>query len=338
MQVSELMHYTQTANHNKELDALCCPVKEELDIVRQRIQEHLCCIDHRFKEDLIPFYDGIDRRLRAAFTLLSSRTLGSVNYECIEAATIHLATLFHENILEECPGDSRFGGSLLLHNTAFILIGDFLLSHVFTRGFQLKKDQARFILRETVEGVFSGKLQKAVSLDPYKLDEEQYFRIVHAETAALFAASCRLGAVLSGASSLQTETLCKFGDLFGRMFQITRDLLVMSEIYKNPGSPAFETGLTGNNLFPVIHWLRQSHADYNGDIFSKGEDLKVFNQIFQSESIDYTVNTVKQLAREAKSKLELLPKNQARHSLAGFVDCMVSSVEDFAKSGRPLCQ
>ena len=329
------MHYKQTANHNKELDALCCPVKEELDSVRQHIQEHLCCIDHRFTEDLIPFYDGIDRRLRAAFTLLSSRTLGSVNYECVEAATIiemiHLATLFHENILEESPRESRFGESSLLHNTAFILIGDFLLSHVFTRGFQLKKDQACFILRETVEAVFSGKLQKAVSLDPYKLDEEQYFKIVHAETAALFGASCRLGAVLSGGSSLQTETLVNFGNLFGRVFQIVKELLTISELCENPGSSVYEIGLNVNKLFPIIHWHHYSHTHYNGDIFSKGEELNVYiNKLFQSESINDTINTVKQLAGEAKTTLELLPENQARCSLAGFVDFMESLVEDFA--------
>lgn len=253
------MRYTQTENRSKELDVLYCPVKGELDTVRQRIQEHLCCIDYHFTENLIPFYDGVDRRLRSTLTSLSNRILGPVSNECIEAATIvemiHLATLFHDNILEECPKDTHFGGSSLLHNTAFILIGNVLLTHVFTRGFQLKTEKGRYILRETVQAVFTGKLRKAVNLDSGKPDEEQYFKVAHSETTVLFEASCRLGAVLSGASSLQTETLGKFGDLFGRMFQIIKELMIISEICENPEKSVYITGLNGNKLFSNIHWL-----------------------------------------------------------------------------------
>ena len=125
------MGYIKAENYAVALTELYRPVQDELELVRKRIDEHLCSIDKSFTEELLPFYTGIDRRLRAALIFLSSRMFGSIKPECIETATIiemmYLGSLFHDHIQHDSSNDTlTLGEYPLLHNTAFILLGDFI--------------------------------------------------------------------------------------------------------------------------------------------------------------------------------------------------------------------
>src|SRR4029077_10290670 len=62
----------------------------------------------------------------------------------------------------------------------------------------------------------------------YPGDRESYLRVVRGKTAALFAASCASGALLSEAGPEIVDTLWRYGDLLGVAFQMADDLVDFS--------------------------------------------------------------------------------------------------------------
>ena len=81
--------------------------------------------------------------------------------------------------------------------------------------------------------------------------EDTYLRVIRGKTAALFAAACRAGGVVAGASPVEEEALREYGDALGIAFQIVDDLLDVEgseAIGKNRGDDLREGKLT----LPVI--------------------------------------------------------------------------------------
>ena len=54
---------------------------------------------------------------------------------------------------------------------------------------------------------------------------EEYFETINGKTAALFAASCRIGALTGGLASAEVEACTEYGRCFGMVFQIRDDVL-----------------------------------------------------------------------------------------------------------------
>jgi octaprenyl-diphosphate synthase len=68
----------------------------------------------------------------------------------------------------------------------------------------------------------------------YPGDRESYLRVVRGKTAALFAAACETGALLSDAPSEVAEALRRFGHELGIAFQMADDVVDFSP---NSGKP-----------------------------------------------------------------------------------------------------
>jgi len=172
------------------------------------------------------------KRFRPALVLLFYKLLGEKGsyQDAVELAAvvemIHLATLAHDDVLDEAP-ERRGRASLwkLSGSQIAVLEGDF----IFSRAFRLLNKQP-FPIREriiqAVEEVLEGELLQE-SLRGRLPTEEQYDRVIAGKTGALIRAACAVGA-LCGDPDLPEGRLVSIeraGLLLGMAYQMIDDLL-----------------------------------------------------------------------------------------------------------------
>lgn len=181
-------------------------------------------------------YDGIRHRKLAT---------------CVEF--IHTATLLHDDVVD--ASDLRRGGpsaNALFGNQASVLVGDFL----FSRAFQLMTEDGSLdvlrILSNASAIIAEGEVLQLSTMNDSKTSEQAYLEVVRAKTAELFAAACRIGAVVAGRSAIEEEALRTFGLNLGIAFQIIDDVLDYSAKQAELGKTVGDDFREGKMTLPVI--------------------------------------------------------------------------------------
>lgn len=197
------------------------------------------------------------KRLRPLLTLACAKLC---NYDgirhrklatCVEF--IHTATLLHDDVVD--ASDLRRGGpsaNALFGNQASVLVGDFL----FSRAFQLMTEDGSLdvlrILSNASAIIAEGEVLQLSTMNDSKTSEQAYLEVVRAKTAELFAAACRIGAVVAGRSAVEEEALRTFGLNLGIAFQIIDDVLDYSAKQTELGKTVGDDFREGKMTLPVI--------------------------------------------------------------------------------------
>lgn len=220
---------------------------------------------------------------------------------------IHLATLVHDDVLDEA--DLRRGKQTinsLLGNEAAVMLGDFLLSSAFLLCSTIKNPELNLLLGRVTNTLCAGEVVQLTNRNNVDLSLEQYYQIIHDKTASLISACCEMGAVIGGATQEQTATLVEFGELVGAAFQIKDDLLDLLGEREIVGKPTGRDLEKGKITLPIIYML------------SKNPDLKpLVRKAMRNNSRDA-------LHRLFESEGAIL---EAFSVLNGFVDTATRSIE-----------
>ncbi len=239
------------------LDALAGLVAEDMaavnQLIVQRMESHV---------PLIPQLAGHivaagGKRLRPLLTLAAAKLC---SYEgqrhrklaaCVEF--IHTATLLHDDVVD--ASDLRRGGpsaNALFGNEASVLVGDFL----FSRAFQMMvEDGSIDVLRilSTASAVIAeGEVLQLTTTSNSATSEQAYLEVVRAKTAELFAAACRIGAVVGGRPASEEEALRTYGLNLGIAFQIVDDVLDYAAEPRRLGKTVGDDFREGKITLPVI--------------------------------------------------------------------------------------
>ena len=169
---------------------------------------------------------------------------------------VHMASLVHDDIVDDSPLrrgrptiQSRFGKDMAVYT------GDLLLARVMQALFEENLTAYGADFARTIARMCAGEIgQYGCS---YALDTsvEQYLDNISGKTAALFSLSCRLGALASGSETQVTETLTRFGQKLGLLFQIRDDMLDFSASPETDGKPAGMDFRSGILTLPVLYAL-----------------------------------------------------------------------------------
>jgi len=212
------------------LDALAALVAADMTAVNQNILQRM-----ESHVPLIPQLAGHliaagGKRLRPILTLAAAKLCGYDGQRhhklaaCVEF--IHTATLLHDDVVDasnlrrgEPSANSLFG------NEASVLVGDFL----FSRAFQLMVEDGSIdvlrILSNASAIIAEGEVLQLTTTSDITTSEQAYLEVVRAKTAELFAAACRIGAIVAGRPASEEEALRTFGLNLGIAFQIADDVL-----------------------------------------------------------------------------------------------------------------
>ncbi len=180
------------------------------------------------------------KKIRSILTILvaksfENRNLQNIITTCAAVELIHMATLLHDDVIDNSKIRRSMPVSNILWGTeATILVGDFLISQAFEFLISTKSFDILEILSRASSLLIEGELAQLYKLKKkIFISEQEYYKIINFKTSELFSASVFSSAILSTDSQEQRELIKKFGLFFGQIFQITDDLL---DYYGDPTS------------------------------------------------------------------------------------------------------
>ena len=280
------------------------------------------------------------KRLRPLLTLASARLCGygeepesarHVNLAaCVEF--IHTATLLHDDVVDEsllrrglASANAVFG------NKASVLVGDFL----FARAFKLMVEDGSLsvlaILSQAAATIAEGEVLQLTTQNDLSTSDAQYLDVVRGKTAALFAAACQVGAVISRRPERDERAMSAYGMNLGTAFQLVDDALDYAADEAILGKTVGDDFREGKITMPVLtayaagteeeraFWRRTLEASEQHD-----DDLDRALQLMgERGAIRATLDRAARFAADAKDCLSAFPASAFRAALADIADYTV---------------
>ncbi|WP_424531209.1 polyprenyl synthetase family protein [Sphaerisporangium viridialbum] len=301
------------------------------------------------------------KRVRPALVLLAAR-FGEHpdNPAVVRAAAavelMHVASLYHDDVMDEAATrrgvpsvNARWG------NRVAILAGDYLVAKAAELaaplGAPAMEELARMLTR-----LVTGQLRETVGADRHADPERYYMSVIADKTAALFTLAARLGAHASGADAEVRAALGAYGEALGIAFQLSDDVLDLTQPSARAGKPANADLRQGVATLPVLRALRARRrrpgrpggepvpADReparvrkdsarlrrmlaSGPI-TDADDLTVAARLVRrSPGFTQTRAEVEHYANQARRALLRLPPSPARDTLGEMCDHVVSRTD-----------
>ncbi|WP_119677735.1 polyprenyl synthetase family protein [Indioceanicola profundi] len=248
------------------LDALAALVADELKAVNDVIISRM-----HSPVELIPQLAGYivaggGKRLRPILTLAAAQLCGYKGDRqkplaaCVEF--IHTATLLHDDVVDESDlRRGRASANAVFGNKASVLVGDFL----FARAFQVMVEDGSLdvlrILSNASAVISEGEVLQLTTTNDTETSEEAYLEVIRAKTAELFAAACRIGAVVAERPHAEEEALRAYGLNLGIAFQLVDDVLDYSAVQARLGKTIGDDFREGKITLPVVLAFRRGDEE-----------------------------------------------------------------------------
>jgi octaprenyl-diphosphate synthase len=276
------------------------------------------------------------KRLRPLLTLAAAQLCGYEGARHVHLAAcvefIHTATLLHDDVVDE--SQLRRGlasANAVFGNKASVLVGDFL----FARSFQLMVEDGSLkvlgILSHAAATIAEGEVLQLATQNDLTTDEDRYLDVIKGKTAALFAAACRVGAVISDRPDADEAALAEYGMALGMAFQLVDDALDYAADQAKLGKTVGDDFREGKVTLPVLvafhagdaeekaFWQRTIEASEQTDA-----DLDLALRLMERhDAIRVTLDRAAVFARDAKAALTIFPDSAIRRALMDVADYTV---------------
>jgi octaprenyl-diphosphate synthase len=262
------------------------------------------------------------KRLRPLLTLAAAKLCGYQGERQVRLAAcvefIHTATLLHDDVVDESMLRRGYASAnAVFGNKASVLVGDFL----FARAFELMVEDGSLevlrILCSASATIAEGEVLQLTTQNDLSTTEQKYFDVIRGKTAALFAAACEVGGVISDCPPAQCAALARFGMDLGMAFQLVDDALDYSADQAELGKTVGDDFREGKLTYPVLVALAGADA---------GERAFWTRTIEQGE----------QTAEDLQSALALIKKHDATgRSITRanqFIDSACAALDAFPAS------
>lgn len=217
--------------------------------------------------------------IRAALVLLSAGASGaqnlSVRQVSVAVELIHLATLIHDDIIDEAPtrrGISSVPGGW--GNTVAVLMGDFLFSKAFKLLLASGSVPAQTLMTKATGQMCLGEIKQLRYSLLHSMDEKEYLEMIENKTASLMASATASGAHLGGLTEDLIECFHAFGHAIGMAFQITDDVLDYTSSSQVLGKEQGGDVRNGKVTLPLIHLL-QNNGKIARSIFDGSDTIEI---------------------------------------------------------------
>ncbi len=245
----------------KNMSSLYKEIRSDLDRVEDRLESWSRSANPLTAEVSRYVLRKKGKRLRPALVLLTSRLFSPGSEESVFLASlvelIHTASLIHDDIVDNA-GVRR--GSESVHSkwgpNITVLLGDYLYIKSIGLSLQSRHDRVIRLLADVSARMIEGELDEYALAGDARITEGQYLNIVENKTAVLFAACCRIGAILGLASPEEEDAVAAFGLNLGKTFQIVDDILDLTGDPDILGKPVLSDLAEGRITLPLIRALK----------------------------------------------------------------------------------
>lgn len=309
-----------TINRLKEL------VSEDFDAVNaliiEKIQSEVGLIDalaHHIVE-------SGGKRLRPLLVLLASRACGYQGRDHITLAAMieffHTATLLHDDVVDESTlRRGRETANEIWGSKASILVGDYLFTQSVQLMVNVNNTPILRLLADTSHQISCGEVKQLVNRHNDALSVTDYFEVIRAKTALLFAASSAIGAMLCNADKAIEKSLYNYGLYLGNAFQLIDDALDYCSDAKTIGKNIGDDLADGKATLPLLHALKhgtESQQRVIRESLQTGglENLEeILDAIEATKAIEFTKNYASQEIERALDEIKILPNTVYKEAL-----------------------
>lgn len=246
------------------------------------------------------------KRIRPLLTLATSKLCKYNGERHINLAAsiefIHTATLLHDDVVDESlQRRGQTTANMVWDNKSSILVGDFLLSKAFRLMIKDGSHRCLDILSKASIEISQGEVLQLLTNNNIQTSESQYYDVIMAKTAELFAAACNVSGVISEVSKEKENALYEYGKCMGMAFQIVDDTLdycSKSQVFgKNIGDDFKE----GKVTIPIIlAYTRSSKKEKDFWLKVINDKNQSNNDLAEALNIIKKYDTIKDCFKKAK--------------------------------------
>jgi octaprenyl-diphosphate synthase len=277
------------------------------------------------------------KRLRPSLTIAAASLCGYEGARHVKLAAcvefIHTATLLHDDVVD--ASDLRRGAATanaVWGNKSSVLVGDFLLS----RAFQLMVADGSLdvlkILSDASAVIAAGEVHQLMVSHDLGITQAVYEEVISAKTAALFAAACELGAVVSDQPQWR-EALRIYGQNLGMAFQVVDDALDYQASEAEIGKAIGDDFRDGKVTLPVIFAYAHAneverafwqHALESGEAIGADELRRAKELLVKHDAFSKTIAVARGFAATACDALAVFEDSATKRAL---LDAAIFAVE-----------
>ncbi len=185
--------------------------------------------ESEFKEPLKYALDG-GKRIRPIILLLSSECVGEIDDNTLAAACaiefLHTESVIHDDIIDnetlrrqKDPFHIKYGYNIS------VLTGDFVLGLILNIASRINNPRVTKNLATTAMMMSEGEVIESRLEASEDVTFDDYLKVIEYKTATAFETASRLGAIISGGTEEEIESLADYGKNIGIAYQIRDDLL-----------------------------------------------------------------------------------------------------------------
>lgn len=318
------------------LDAIRLPVKRDLEQLDERLRNVVGQRHPMLMAAADQIFGAGGKKMRPILCFLVARATqacagnSDINEKQRRLAEItemiHVASLVHDDVLDEC--NVRRGAATvnsLFGTRVAVLVGDFLFAQSSWGLAQLENIEVIKLISQVIADFADGEISQAQSLFNCSVTLDNYLAKSFYKTASLIAASCRSAAVFSEVPESVRQAMFDYGKHLGLAFQVVDDILDFTQSAEVLGKPQGQDLASGNLTAPAIFALE---SDVGGElqrlIETEFEEEGALGRAVQLVTDLGGVAAARRLAREEADRalvaLECLPESESKRSMAAMVD------------------
>jgi geranylgeranyl diphosphate synthase type II len=248
------------------------------------------------------------KRLRPVLALMSSNLFSDTIDEAVIPATgievFHNFTLVHDDIMDHAPVRRNLPTVHSKWNlNQAVLSGDvmaFIANECFL---QTPPRHILKVFRVFNKAAIEVCVGQQLDIDFEKatiVSHEEYLRMIELKTAALIAASAKVGAIIGGADDKDAEILYEYGRNLGLAFQIQDDLLDIYGDIKVFGKILGGDIISNKKTFMLVKALELAsieqakvlHEQFSLKEFDPGTKVKKVTEIYDQLNIKHISETL----------------------------------------------
>ena len=249
--------------------------------------------ESEFKEPLKYALDG-GKRIRPIILLLASECVGQIDDNTLAAACaiefLHTESVIHDDIIDnetlrrrKDPFHIKYG-----YNTS-VLTGDFVLGLILSIASRINNPRVTKNLATTAMMMSEGEVIESRLETSEDITFDDYLKVIEYKTATAFETASRLGAIISGGTDVEIESLADYGKNIGIAYQIRDDLhdwknedKLFNLLIKNSSDP--------RDVFNDMEELLKKYTDRAVFSIRKIKDSQAKNNL--ENLVRFTITTV----------------------------------------------
>lgn len=242
---------------------------------------------------------------------------------CVEF--IHTATLLHDDVVDESVlRRGAASANAVFGNKASVLVGDFL----FARSFQLMTEDGSLpvmaVLSQAAATIAEGEVLQMSMQNDLATSEDTYLKVIHGKTAALFAAACRVGAIIADSPPRDEKAVEDFGTHLGIAFQLVDDALDYVADEKVLGKTVGDDLREGKITLPLLVAYRQAEGKdrqfwervVNEGKWQEKDLAEALRLIQKTHAVEETMRRAQFFAEKAVAALDVFPESDIKSLLS----------------------